>query len=486
MAALFRMASGRSGTIGRRDRRLSLIGEDMNRPPIHPGEILGDELEEIGITATELARQLAVPQNRISQIIQGKRSITGDTALRLGHWFQNSAAFWLKPAVGLRLALGRGGVRARDRCASDHESRGQGRAAAGSREPSVDPASGPQAHRTVRADVVGQVQAQQTSRLGLHRRLGLADRAGGGRPVSLSMATASSRSAPTTRALSSLSAGHAGEAGALQHRRRVRAASARPNGPGSPSLKSGIGSTGVSHSSGLCIHSTSARPRQATKAQRPPGASALRRLAKAPAGSSKNMMPNRDATRSAEGAKPWREASASIQSIGRAVARAQSRIARGGVGQHRARHVDRRDVAIAAERGGQAQREVAAAAADVQRAFTAPGCRRLQQRLGQRRHQAVEPGPGCGPIWRRRRRSNRRSGRRWRSWQQVQSESGGRVVGTFDPVEQPLAGRRHLAHQRRQRLARQVGLRESSGTRPAPPSAPRRGRRRRRAATENA
>ena len=78
----------------------------MNRPHIHPGEILGDELEEIGITATELARQLAVPQNRISQIIQGKRSITGDTALRLGHWFQNSAAFWLnlQSAYDLRLA----------------------------------------------------------------------------------------------------------------------------------------------------------------------------------------------------------------------------------------------------------------------------------------------------------------------------------------------------------------------------------------------
>lgn len=78
----------------------------MSRPAIHPGEILEDELEEIGITATELARQLAVPQNRISQIIQGKRSITGDTALRLGHWFQNSAEFWLnlQTAYDLRLA----------------------------------------------------------------------------------------------------------------------------------------------------------------------------------------------------------------------------------------------------------------------------------------------------------------------------------------------------------------------------------------------
>ena len=79
----------------------------MSRPVIHPGEILGDELEEIGISASELARQLDVPQNRISQIIRGKRSITGDTALRLGHWFQTSAEFWLnlQSAYDLRVAV---------------------------------------------------------------------------------------------------------------------------------------------------------------------------------------------------------------------------------------------------------------------------------------------------------------------------------------------------------------------------------------------
>jgi antitoxin HigA-1 len=67
----------------------------MPREAIHPGEILADELAELGVTPTELARQLAVPPNRLSQIIQGKRSITGDTALRLGHWFKTSAQFWL-------------------------------------------------------------------------------------------------------------------------------------------------------------------------------------------------------------------------------------------------------------------------------------------------------------------------------------------------------------------------------------------------------
>ena len=79
----------------------------MTRPPIHPGEILADELEEIGITPTELARQLHVPPNRMSQIISsGKRAITGDTALRLGHGFRTSAQFRLnlQSAYDLRVA----------------------------------------------------------------------------------------------------------------------------------------------------------------------------------------------------------------------------------------------------------------------------------------------------------------------------------------------------------------------------------------------
>jgi addiction module HigA family antidote len=78
----------------------------MARPAIHPGEILADELNELQITLTELSRQIAVPPNRISQIIQGKRAITGDTALRLGHWFQTSAQFWLnlQSAYDLRVA----------------------------------------------------------------------------------------------------------------------------------------------------------------------------------------------------------------------------------------------------------------------------------------------------------------------------------------------------------------------------------------------
>jgi addiction module HigA family antidote len=78
----------------------------MPRPPIHPGEILADELAELGVSAAEFSRQIAVPPNRVSQIINGKRAITGDTALRLGHWFQTSPQFWLnlQTAYDLRLA----------------------------------------------------------------------------------------------------------------------------------------------------------------------------------------------------------------------------------------------------------------------------------------------------------------------------------------------------------------------------------------------
>jgi addiction module HigA family antidote len=67
----------------------------MARTPIHPGEILVDELEELSVSPTELSRQIRVPANRISQIINGKRAITGDTALRLGHWFGTSPQFWM-------------------------------------------------------------------------------------------------------------------------------------------------------------------------------------------------------------------------------------------------------------------------------------------------------------------------------------------------------------------------------------------------------
>lgn len=62
---------------------------------IHPGEHLAEELQELGMSATELARQLDVPTNRITGILNGQRAITGDTALRLAHFFGTTAEFWL-------------------------------------------------------------------------------------------------------------------------------------------------------------------------------------------------------------------------------------------------------------------------------------------------------------------------------------------------------------------------------------------------------
>jgi addiction module HigA family antidote len=67
----------------------------MARPAIHPGEILAVELEELGMSASALARELGVPANRITQILKGQRGISAETALRLGRWFNTSPQFWL-------------------------------------------------------------------------------------------------------------------------------------------------------------------------------------------------------------------------------------------------------------------------------------------------------------------------------------------------------------------------------------------------------
>jgi addiction module HigA family antidote len=73
---------------------------------IHPGEHLAEELETLDLSAAELARKIAVPTNRVTQILNGTRSITGDTALRLAHFFGTSAQFWLnlQTLYNLRLA----------------------------------------------------------------------------------------------------------------------------------------------------------------------------------------------------------------------------------------------------------------------------------------------------------------------------------------------------------------------------------------------
>lgn len=63
--------------------------------PIHPGTVLADELQELGMTAADLARAIHVPSNRIYQIVAGKRAMTADTAIRLELWMGVEAAFWM-------------------------------------------------------------------------------------------------------------------------------------------------------------------------------------------------------------------------------------------------------------------------------------------------------------------------------------------------------------------------------------------------------
>lgn len=73
---------------------------------IHPGEHLAEELHELGLSAAAFSRQIGVPTNRVTQILNGRRAITGDTALRLAHFFGTSAEFWLtlQSLYELRLA----------------------------------------------------------------------------------------------------------------------------------------------------------------------------------------------------------------------------------------------------------------------------------------------------------------------------------------------------------------------------------------------
>ena len=78
----------------------------MSVPAIHPGEHLAEELKELNMSAAALARQIKVPTNRITEILNGQRAITGDTALRLAHFFGTSPEFWfnLQKLYELRLA----------------------------------------------------------------------------------------------------------------------------------------------------------------------------------------------------------------------------------------------------------------------------------------------------------------------------------------------------------------------------------------------
>src|SRR5277367_5484430 len=83
----------------------------MPQTAIHPGEHLAEELSELGMSAAELARQIGVPTNRVTEILNRRRSVTGDTALRLAHFFGTTAEFWLnlQSLYEIRLAQQRSG-----------------------------------------------------------------------------------------------------------------------------------------------------------------------------------------------------------------------------------------------------------------------------------------------------------------------------------------------------------------------------------------
>lgn len=77
----------------------------MKLRPIHPGEILKEDLADIGVSPAELARDLRVPANRVTRIISGQQSVTADTAIRLSHWFGTSAQYWLNLQRNYELAV---------------------------------------------------------------------------------------------------------------------------------------------------------------------------------------------------------------------------------------------------------------------------------------------------------------------------------------------------------------------------------------------
>ena len=91
----------------------------MGRSAIHPGEHLAEQLEELHMSAAELARQLKTPTNRITEILKGRRAVTGDTALRLGHFFGTSPEFWMNLQKNLRASPGRGKIRRNDQGPAD-------------------------------------------------------------------------------------------------------------------------------------------------------------------------------------------------------------------------------------------------------------------------------------------------------------------------------------------------------------------------------
>lgn len=98
---------------------ITIRGREMAIPATHPGEHLGDESEELEISTTALGRLIEVPTNRITEILNGQRSVTGDTSLRLGRFFGTSAEVLAESPESIRAAAGRTEDRGPDRVAAD-------------------------------------------------------------------------------------------------------------------------------------------------------------------------------------------------------------------------------------------------------------------------------------------------------------------------------------------------------------------------------
>jgi antitoxin HigA-1 len=77
----------------------------LKLPPIHPGEILRDELEELRLSADAMAHALDVPPKRIAEILSGSQALSADMALRLARWFGTSARFWMNLQLSYDLAV---------------------------------------------------------------------------------------------------------------------------------------------------------------------------------------------------------------------------------------------------------------------------------------------------------------------------------------------------------------------------------------------
>jgi addiction module HigA family antidote len=103
--------NGENPTPARKMSKSSIItrakGARMPRTPIHPGEILKEELDEIGLTAKKLADLIGVPPNRVYRLLAGKRSLTADTALRLGQYFGMAPDFWMNLQAAFELDTAR-------------------------------------------------------------------------------------------------------------------------------------------------------------------------------------------------------------------------------------------------------------------------------------------------------------------------------------------------------------------------------------------